>query len=177
MKVAALLLLPLWLGAQSPAPAPDPVAEKFQKFQQEYAGDGADPSPAAPPESRSLFRLVLEVGAALALVLALAVLGIRLLRKAQRGMLAGPAGGDLLEVVESCHLGPGQRLVAVRLDGKIGVLGVTREAISLVATLDRPAGEVIQERRRQGNPAQFSENLNRMLERFRGPKKAEFPPA
>jgi hypothetical protein len=53
---------------------------------------------------------------------------------------------------------------------------VTRESISLLTTLERPAGEVILDRRGRGNPALFSDNLNKMLERFKKPKKvSEYP--
>jgi flagellar biogenesis protein FliO len=178
-RLALLCLLPLWLAAQTPPAsgnAPDPVAEKFQKFQREIRDAGPAEAPESAPEPRSLPLLAFEIAVALAAVLALAVLGIRLLRKAQRGMLASNPGGDLLEVVETCHVGPGQRLVAVRMDGKIGVVGVTRESISLLTTLERPAGEVILDRRGRGNPALFSDNLNKMLERFKKPKKvSEYP--
>ena len=184
------LLFPLWLAAAPPTPpvgdepsaatAPSSgsqaVQEKFQRMQHEIQSDGGASAPAAA--GRSLPLLALEIAFALVLVLGVAVASIRILRRVQRGMLKGSsAGGDLLEVIETCHLGPGQRLVAVRMDGKIGVVGVSKEGISLVATLDRPAGEIIPERRSQGNPAVFADNLNRMLEKFKKPKKvSEFPP-
>ncbi len=175
MKTPAVIAwLPLWAWAQS---ASDPAAEKFLRVQQALqSGAAAAGEPAAA--ARPLPLLVLEVAAALLFVLGAVVVTVRLLRKAQRGMLRGAVDGDLIEVLETSHLGPGQRLVAVRLDGRIGVLGVTRENVSLLTLLDRPAADLLRERREKGNPALFTENLNRVLEKFKKPKKvSEFPEA
>ncbi len=166
------LLLPLWLYAESPTSSLDPVQEKFQKLQHEMSVKKSTLLSPSVPDNRSLPFLVLEISLALVAVLGMAVLGIRFLKKIQRGILSGKRlEGDLMEVIESCHIGTNQRLVAVRMDEKVVILGLTRDSISLVSTLAKPAVDLLAERRDQGNPMLFSENLNRMMERFKKPKK------
>jgi flagellar biogenesis protein FliO len=151
--------------------AMDPVAEKFQKVQQEMAlGDSAPGAMAASSSTHPLW-LSVEIAMVLLVVLVLAVLSIRLLKRVQSGMLRGPSGtgSDLFEMIETCHLTPNQKLIAVRMGDKIGIIGATKEAIHLIHILEKPAAEIMAER--QTNPQAFADNLNRLLDRFKKPKK------
>jgi flagellar biogenesis protein FliO len=163
-------------GTGTPAGAAA-MEEKFRKLQKEMqAAPSAPPAAGAPaPDpvgSVSAGGLFLKVLFGLAFVLLLAVLAIRGLKRAQGRLLARPgAGGDLLEVLETCHLGPQQKVVAVRMHDEVGVIGVTKEGIRLLTVLKTPADGIRQARRGDANPAAFSDNLNKLLDRFRKPKK------
>lgn len=169
-------------AAGKPAPGPsDPVQEKFRRLQKEMAaGDGSAPgdspraAPRPAPEPLGVFSLTLQVLLGLAFVLVLAVVCIRTLKRFQGRLFSRPgsaAGGDILEVLETCHLGAHQRVVAMRIHDEVGVLGVTQQGISLLTVLKQPAGEIRKRGLGAGNSAAFSENLNKLLDRFKKPKR------
>jgi flagellar biosynthetic protein FliO len=161
---------------EAPAPPTAAMEEKFRKLQKEMEARPKAPAPApsaeAPRDPVSLGSLALQILSGLALVLVLAVAAIRVLKRMQGRLLArsGP-GGDLLEVLETCHLGPQQKVVAVRMHDQVGILGVSKEGISMLATLRESAAEIRGAHRAESNPAAFSDNLNKLLERFKKPKK------
>jgi flagellar biogenesis protein FliO len=171
-------------GEASPAGAAggsDAVAEKFRRLQKEMtrpgsgaaASDAARPAPAAS-EPAGLLPVSLKILFGLAFVILLAVVCIRALKRLQGNILARPGhagGGNLIEVLETCHLGPQQRVVALRIDGEVGIVGVTQHGISLLTTLPQPADEVRRRMAGAGNPAAFSESLNKLLDRFKKPKR------
>jgi|SRR5690606_4697601 len=173
-------------AAAGPAPqtaAPSPaVQEKFRKLQQEMRRTEPE-LPAAPAEQAAanqgegtvaLGTLVMQIVLGLGFVLVLAVVTIRVLKRMQGRLLAGPGkggkGGDLFEVMETCHLGANQRVVALRMNGEVGILGVTTHGISLLTVLNEPA-EDLRRARGAGNAEAFSDNLNKLLERFKKPRK------
>lgn len=150
----------------------DPIAEKFARMQQEMASGAGLPDTASTVASASHpLWIAAQMGLGLLVVLVLAVLCIRFLKRLQGGMLRGTTGNvsDLLEVLETCHLGPQQRLIAVRMGDRVGVIGATKEGMTLVHLMDSPAEVILASRK--GNPQDFSENLNRLLDRFKKPKK------
>lgn len=152
--------------------AEDLVADKFQKMQQAMAAETSLPDTAAAIATKvHPLWLTVEIAVVLLMVLALAVLTIRLLKKLQGGMLGGSsqATGDLLEIVETCHLGPHQRIFAVRMGNRIGIVGANKESMQMLHLLDESAQETLANR--QTNPQAFSDNLNRLLDRFKKPKK------
>lgn len=159
----------------SPAQASEAAEEKFRKFQKEMQsapGPASAPAPSgsARTEGVSVGNLALQIVFGLAFVLILAVISIRFLKRMQRGLLTGPRpGGDVLEVLETCHLGPQQKVIALRMHDEVGVLGVTKEGIRLLTVLKQPAAEL--RRGGESNPAAFSDNLNKLLDRFKKPKK------
>ncbi|MBW8889847.1 MAG: flagellar biosynthetic protein FliO [Fibrobacteres bacterium] len=164
-------------SASEPSAPTPAMEEKFRKLQQEMQSNPA----AAPPTSgaqapaaddgRSVGGIALQILFGLAFVLLLAVVSIRVLKRLQGRLLTRPGpGGDLLEVLETCHLGPQQKVVAIRMHDEISVLGVSKEGIRLLTVLKHPAEE-IRQARQGGNPAAFSDNLNKLLERFKKPKK------
>lgn len=169
-------------GSDEAQPAPNSnsqaVDEKFRRLQKEMARDdrgfAASPGATAPspaPEPVGAVSLSLQVLFGLAFVLILAVFSIRLLKRFQGRLFSRPhkAGGDLLEVMETCHLGQNQRVVALRINDEVGVLGVTPHGISLLTVLKQPAGEI--RAQRIGNAEAFSDNLNKLLDRFKKPKR------
>jgi flagellar biogenesis protein FliO len=160
--------------AETPTPA---MEDKFRRLQREMQSNPVSaPAPSgaqspAPREGVSAAGLAVKIFFGLAFVLLLAVVSIRVLKRLQGRMLSRPGpGGDLLEVLETCHLGPQQKVVALRMHDEIGVLGVTKEGIRLLTVLKSPAEE-IRPTRQGGNSAAFSDNLNKLLERFKKPKK------
>lgn len=175
-------------AAAAPAELPPPpptkpspaMEEKFRKLQKEMerrepaskAGEPANPEQ-SPNETVSLGKLALQIVFGLAFVLLLAVVSIRGLKRMQGRLLSRPGrgGGDLFEVLETCHLGARQRVVALRMNGEVGILGVTEHGISLLTVLKEPVEELRRTRSGEGNSAAFSDNLNKLLERFKKPKK------
>jgi flagellar biogenesis protein FliO len=166
-------------------PAPTPaMEEKFRKLQKEMERkDKANPSKGgtsagekppenSPSESIGMGGLAMQILFGLAFVLLLAVVSIRGLKRLQGRMLSRPGkSGDILEVLESCHLGSNQRIVALRMNGEVGVIGVTQHGISLLTVLKEPMEELRRARSGESNSAAFSDNLNKLLERFKKPKR------
>jgi flagellar biogenesis protein FliO len=167
-----------------PPPPPSPaMEEKFRKLQKEMErkepsarqGAGAEsgkPRETPAPEATGIGSIALQVAFGLAFVLLLAVVSIRGLKRMQGRLLSKPGrGGDLLEVLETCHLGAHQKVVAIRMNDEVGVLGVTQQGISLLTLLKDPVDEIRRTRGGESNSAAFSDNLNKLLERFKKPKK------
>lgn len=78
--------------------------------------------------------LALQLGStalALALVLLLAWLALRLLKRMQSGR-AGVAGAPGIEVLRTTALGPRERLVSVRYRGREYLLGVTAAQVQVI---------------------------------------------
>jgi flagellar biogenesis protein FliO len=170
-------------SAELPPPPPKPtpaMEDKFRKLQKEMerrepATKAGEPANTEQPagESVSLGKLAMQILFGLAFVLLLAVVSIRGLKRIQGRLLSRPGrgGGDLFEVLETCHLGARQRVVALRMNEEVGILGVTEHGISLLTVLKEPVEELRRARSGEGNSAAFSDNLNKLLERFKKPKK------
>ena len=164
-----------------PPPTPTPAMEdKFRKLQKEM--QRREPAPkdgeAAKTEQPldqtvSLGKLAMQILFGLAFVLLLAVVSIRGLKRIQGRLLSKPGrgGGEIFEVLETCHLGARQRVVALRMNEEVGILGVTEHGISLLTVLKEPVEELRRARSGESNSAAFSDNLNKLLERFKKPKK------
>lgn len=166
----------------APTPA---MRDKFRKLQEEMASDPARPADPgesaaaptgmpgeAPGPSVNVGSVALQILFGLAFVLLLAVVAIRGLKRLQGRMLTGPGrSGDLLEVLESCHLGPQQKVVAIRMHDEVGIIGVTKEGMSMLTVLKEPADQIRKSRGGESNSAAFSDNLNKLLDRFKKPKK------
>lgn len=166
--------------ADLPPPPSPAMEEKFRKLQKEMERtEKANPAGGkipenTPSESIGVGSLAVQILFGLAFVLLLAVVSIRGLKRLQGRMLSKPGrNGDILEVLESCHLGSHQRIVALRMNDEVGVIGVTQHGISLLTVLKDPIDELRRSRAAAGesNSAAFSDNLNKLLERFKKPKK------
>lgn len=162
-------------------PASPAVQDKFRKLQNEMRRDANSSAAASPADTgrpegtRALGSVVIQIILGLGLVLVLAVATIRVLKRMQGRLLKGSGkgakGGELFEVMETCHLGAHQRVVALRMNGEVGVLGVTQHGITLLTMLNGPAEDIRSSRDGEGNAAAFSDSLNKLLERFKKPKK------
>jgi flagellar biogenesis protein FliO len=168
-------------------PQPSLSEEKFKKLQKEMESDyrpksvqekqNSTVARTSPdrnaPEVRSLPSLAFQILMGIIFVLFLAVITIRVLKRLQGRMLSRPGkvGGEFFEVLETCHLGTHQKVVALRMNDEVGILGVTPQGISLISVLKEPASEVRQSYARENNSVAFSENLNKLLDRFKKPKK------
>jgi flagellar biogenesis protein FliO len=185
---AICLLVPIQIQATDEAPASLQSSlsqEKFKKLQKEMESDASSKSTLQndksaktnsdqnAPQVRSLPSLALQILMGLIFVLLLAVITIRVLKRLQGRMLAKPGkpGGEFFEVLETCHLGTHQKVVALRMNDEVGILGVTPQGISLISMLKESASEVRQAYARDNNSLAFSENLNKLLDRFKKPKK------
>jgi flagellar biogenesis protein FliO len=170
--------------AELPPPPTPAMEDKFRKLQKEMerkdkanpaktgATAGERPPENTPSESIGVGGLAVQILFGLAFVLLLAVVSIRGLKRLQGRMLSRPGkSGDILEVLESCHLGSNQRIVALRMNDEVGIIGVTQHGISLLTILKEPMEELRRARAGESNSAAFSDNLNKLLERFKKPKK------
>ena len=173
---------PAAMAESEEAPATPPSAamqDKFRKLQKEMEADPKapaagvkEPAAEAPHESVKLGSLALQILFGLAFVLLLAVVTIRGLKRMQGRLLSRPGkGGDILEVLETCHLGPQQKVIAIRMNEEVGIIGVTKEGISMLTVLKEPAEDLRKARASESNSAAFSDNLNKLLDRFKKPKK------
>ena len=136
-------------AADDEAPAPSPAMEdKFRKLQREMENGPTAPGPAVTSvpqhhETVAMGTLAMQILFGLAFVLLLAVLCIRGLKRMQSRLLSRPRkGGDLLEVLETCHLGPQQKVIAIRMNEEVGILGVTKEGINLLTVLKEPVDDL-----------------------------------
>jgi flagellar biogenesis protein FliO len=81
---------------------------------------------------------MLSTAVALVVVLALAWLLLRGLKRLQTGRAGAGGGDDVPQVLRSVGLGPRERLVTVRYRGREYLLGVTAGAISVVDSHEAP---------------------------------------
>ncbi|HUG22593.1 flagellar biosynthetic protein FliO [Piscinibacter sp.] len=88
----------------------------------------AEPVSAMP----NLATQMLSTAVALVVVLALAWVLLRALKRLQSGRAGAAGSGDVPQVLRSVGLGPRERLVTVRYRGREYLLGVTAGAISVV---------------------------------------------
>lgn len=164
-----------------PPPPSEAMQDKFRKLQKEMESAAHGPASASaaksaktadnqPADTVSVGGVALQIAFGLIFVVLLAVVTIRVLKRLQGRMLSKPGrSGDIFEVLETCHLGSQQRIVALRMNEEVGIVGVTQHGISLLTMLKEPADDL--RRSRESNSAAFSDNLNKLLERFKKPKK------
>ncbi len=117
----------------------------------------------------ALIRTVL----ALILVVLLIAVALKLLKGLQRKSLFTQSNskGELLEVLETCHLGPQHKIVAIRMHDRICALGMSPNQVNLIRDFDISLDEwLLAQKNQPGNANHFNENLNRLLDRFKKPK-------
>ncbi|CAG1015602.1 hypothetical protein BURC_00998 [Burkholderiaceae bacterium] len=84
-------------------------------------------------DSTDLATNLLSTAVALIIVLALAWVSLRALKRFQQGRAGSGAGSDELpQVMRSVGLGPRERLVTVRYRGRDYLLGVTAASINVI---------------------------------------------
>ena len=146
------------------------IQKKFQRVRRAAKAEAqSGTTQTTQTSSRSTLALGLQVLFGLAFVLTLLVFSIRGLKKLQR-MKMFPAKGDgedLLEILETCHVGNQQKIVALRVNNEVCLLGVGSQSITHL--MDVGPHEIV-EQKRSKNPVVFKENLDTMLSRFKRPK-------
>lgn len=119
----------------------------------------------------SLGKLFLRMVLGLAVVLGLIFVLYRMARKAKGlDQPPGEAPRRSLQVLESTHVGPNQKVVLVRVGAdRVLVVGTAHEEVRTLADLQGAEAQAILEvqRAQPVTPAQFSETVNQMLRRFR----------
>ena len=126
--------------AESPPVTPDPflvdVGEKMGLRTETQTGQTTDPN--QRETTTSPFRAALELIVSLSFVIALILLIFYFVRKVGKrtSLLAGPELGTVLGRI---HLGRGSALHFVRAGGRILVVGVTNNTMSLIAEFDGDA--------------------------------------
>jgi flagellar biogenesis protein FliO len=148
---------------------------KFDALKTEIGDPETGSSSVKQNSSDSFAALFFKMLASLALVILLAVGSMRFLRRLRRGPGMGGMGSSgtfLFEVMETCHLGPGQRIVAIRMQNKVGMVGVSKENISFMGYLEGEPLAMEKAMRKEGNAVQFGDSLTQVLERFKKPKNS-----
>lgn len=123
-------------------------------------------SPQAPdPKS-----LALRMSLGLATVLFLLWLVVLLLRKMRgEGGTIAKRGQGILQVLETVHLGNGQRVVLLRVGEKVLTVGTTTDSVRHLNTLEGEDAIRLLAQAGQGvaGPAQFGATVNHLLRHFR----------
>jgi len=88
------------------------------------------------PFDGSAYGALARMVAALAVVIACIYVGVYLLKKLGKGKLGRKSGGDLLEVIETTHLGPKRMISLVRVADKAVLVGVGESQMTLLTELD-----------------------------------------
>lgn len=121
---------------------------------------------ATPDMLTAGLKMIASLGVVLVLILAL-LYGIRKLT----GQRPGRGAGNRIEVIESHYMGVKKTISLVRVPGKILVLGITGDRISLLDTLD---GESIESSLPALEPRSFGPMLADRLRRL-GQSRKERP--
>ncbi len=174
--IAFLLQMILGFGQSNDAQ----LNKKFERLQKDIAQGSSSPTPISVvanqeeiPEGKSIWVIGTQIFCGLLFVLFLMIVTLRLLKKAQSGLgrKALAVNGQFFEVLETCHIGTQQKIIALRMQNDVGIIGVTTSAITLLQTLEGQATTILQQQSKNGNTAEFADNLNKLLDRFKKPKK------
>ncbi len=187
--LTALFLTQISAFAASPSPQGAVEAEnrameaKFQRLQlhMDSENGGAAPtaettptrSEARQPEPTSIISLSLQVFFGLVFVLVLAVLTLRLLKRLQRSGGFKPKGmeSEFFQVLETCYIDSQHKVVALRMGPRMGIIGISPQSVSLIQEFSESPSELGFGTSSEGNAAAFSDSLNKVLDRFKKPKR------
>ena len=126
--------------------------------------------------SISIWGLAIQIVFGLIFVLALAIIGIKLLKALQNnnrffGSKKLGTGKSLFEVLETCYLGQNQKLIAIKFETKVYMLGATAQNINLIKEIDLPQMENSLAKDLNSNHKNFTQTMDQVLSRFKKPKK------
>ena len=113
---------------------------------------------ATPDMITAGLKMIASLGVVLALILAL-LYGLRRLT----GQRPGRGGGNRIQILESHYVGVKKTISLVRVPGKVLVLGITGDRISLLDTLD---GDSIESTPPEVAPLSFGPLLADRLKKF-----------
>ncbi len=111
--------------------------------------------PVSPLDNLDLMQMLAPLLMVIALIFALTWL----VKKLNPGL---PKLGNDIQVISTTHLSNQARLCLVRAGGKDILVGVTNSNVSHIQTFDEP---VIPPTRESENPAQFSQQFKKLLNR------------
>lgn len=77
--------------------------------------------------------------AALAIVIALMIVAMVVIKKTFFNSLSGTAGNALIHVLSTRHLGPKNSLLLIEVAGQVLLVGVSGQQIALMSRIDNPA--------------------------------------
>lgn len=109
----------------------------------------------------------IKMFSALLLVLGIFLGSFYLLRRLLKRDVAGP-GKKLIRIIDRSYIGVKKSVTLVEVPGKILVLGVSSDRISLLTQIEDPDSiEQIKESSDSGTPLSFSNHLSRLLTNVR----------
>ena len=109
----------------------------------------------------------IKMFSALLLVLGIFLGSFYLLRRLLKRDVASP-GGKFIRIIERSYIGVKKNVTLVEVSGKILVLGVTSDRISLLTQIEDPGSiEQIKKSSANGAPMSFSNHLSRLLTNVR----------
>lgn len=156
---------------------------KFQRLQNEMdaahglpsGNTGSNPLPgkSRATEPTGILSLSLQIFFGLIFVLILAVVTLRFLKRLQRnaGFKPKGMGQDFFQVLETCYLDSQHKVVALRMGPRMGIIGISPQSVSLLHEFTETPSELGFGTQGEGNAAAFSESFNKVLERFKKPKR------
>ncbi len=109
----------------------------------------------------------IKMFSALLLVLGIFLGSFYLLRRLMKRDLSSP-GKKIIRIIDRNYIGVKKSVTLVEVPGKILVLGVTNDHISLLTQIEDPDSiEQIKESNTNGAPMNFSSHLSRLLTKVR----------
>lgn len=160
---------------EGPPQSSEMVQQKFQRMRGQFRSDTPSTLGAGAPEEKiSVLGTLIRMVLGLMVVLVLIAFSIRFLKGIQRSTMMKRVGsaGELLEVIETCYLGNQQKIVLMRMHDRMCAIGVTNQGISMLRDLDMDPNSLRHPTRNgDENTAAFGDTVNRLLERFKKPKR------
>ena len=159
------------------------IIKKFKQVQAEIRGDAEDfkPQKQAGPikktskkesSQKSMMYITFKMVFGLVFIIILAVFSLRFLKKFQNASMLKKFNKkqELIEIMETCYLGNDQKIVVIKIQNTLAILGVTSHGINLIKELN--PGETIAANSVENTQqsAAFSDNLNQFLSKFKKPK-------
>ncbi len=109
----------------------------------------------------------IKMFSALLLVLGIFMGAIYLLRRVMKRDVAVP-GRKLIRIIDRTYIGVKKSVTLVEVSGKVLVLGVTNDRISLLTQIEDPDSiEKLKDAHATGAPVSFSSHLSRLLTNVR----------
>ena len=120
------------------------------------------------PEEKRFSTALGEITFGLVIVCGLIIVSIMLLKKVRQKAMGGNATGNDIKIFQNQYIGQSQRLMTVRFENKVLLLGVTNENIRLLDTLEGEGASAFMESNTpEGiNSKQLSNTVNNFLQKF-----------
>jgi len=168
-----ILILFSALSAELKAPLVDktekPGQRKLDNVIRSLPANGAGPELLQQTEEVSVSALVIKTVFGLLFIVVLIVVLVYLMKKLQGGKFNRLTQGTDIEILEVAPLGQHQKIVSVKIQSKIMVLGVTQQTINTLTTLEgEDAQRYLMSATQTGiTSGQFSQTVNQLLSKFK----------